>query len=203
MNSINSEDKPVDQNGRPYNRLLLVFTLLIGTFSTFLTSTMLTTAFPTLMKSFSISANTVQWLTTGFMLMMGIVIPITGFFLQRFDSRKLYLSAIVIFFVGTIVCYFAQNFWTILAGRLIEAAGVGITSPVYQTIMTSIFPPAKRGAAMGSAGIVVGLAPCNWANVCWLDFNSLFVANAIFSNHTDLSNCVNYWLFHTKKGITH
>ncbi|MBU7553988.1 multidrug efflux MFS transporter [Pediococcus ethanolidurans] len=159
MNSINSEDKPVDQNGRPYNRLLLVFTLLIGTFSTFLTSTMLTTAFPTLMKSFSISANTVQWLTTGFMLMMGIVIPITGFFLQRFDSRKLYLSAIVIFFVGTIVCYFAQNFWTILAGRLIEAAGVGITSPVYQTIMTSIFPPAKRGAAMGSAGIVVGLAP--------------------------------------------
>ncbi|MGI6025289.1 MAG: MFS transporter, partial [Pediococcus parvulus] len=104
MNSINAEDKPVDQNGRPYNRLLLVFTLLIGTFSTFLTSTMLTTAFPTLMKSFNISANTVQWLTTGFMLMMGIVIPITGFFLQRFDSRKLYLSAIVIFFVGTVVC---------------------------------------------------------------------------------------------------
>ncbi|WP_412989680.1 MDR family MFS transporter [Pediococcus siamensis] len=159
MSSTNSEDRPVDQNGRPYNRLLLVFTLLIGTFSTFLTSTMLTTAFPTLMKSFSISANTVQWLTTGFMLMMGIVIPITGFFLQRFDSRKLYLSAIVIFFVGTIVCYFSQSFWSIFTGRLIQAAGVGITSPVYQTIMTSIFPPSKRGAAMGSAGIVVGLAP--------------------------------------------
>lgn len=72
--------QPVDQNGRPYNRIALVLTMLIGTFSTFLTSTMLTTAFPTLMTSFHINANTVQWLTTGFMLVMGIVIPITGFF---------------------------------------------------------------------------------------------------------------------------
>ncbi|WP_225364835.1 MDR family MFS transporter [Secundilactobacillus silagincola] len=145
--------------GRPYNRLILVFTMLVGTFSTFLTSTMLTTALPTLMKSFSISANTVQWLTTGFMLMMGIIIPITGFFLQRFDSRKLYLSAILIFGIGTLLCLSATNFWMILAGRLIQGAGVGITAPVYQTIMTSIFPPSKRGAAMGTAGMVVGLAP--------------------------------------------
>ncbi|MCH5462427.1 multidrug efflux MFS transporter [Lactobacillus sp. LC28-10] len=145
--------------GRPYNRIILVFTMLVGTFCTFLTSTMLTTALPTLMSSFNISANTVQWLTTGFMLMMGIVIPITGFFLQRFDSRKLYLSAIVIFGIGTLMCLVATNFWMILAGRLIQGAGVGITAPVYQTIMTSIFPPSKRGAAMGTAGMVIGLAP--------------------------------------------
>ena len=84
MNTFDKPDQPVDQNCRPYNRLALVFTLLVGTFSTFLTTTMLTTAFPTLMKSFNISTTTVQWLTTGFMLMMGIVIPITGFFLQQF-----------------------------------------------------------------------------------------------------------------------
>ncbi|MTV83102.1 MDR family MFS transporter [Secundilactobacillus folii] len=157
--NVSTVDHPVDQQGRLYNRIALVLTLLIGTFSTFLTSTMLTTAFPTLMKSFSISANTVQWLTTGFMLVMGIVMPITGFFLQRFDSRKLYLSAILIFLAGTIACYFATDFWEILLGRLIQASGVGITAPVYQTIMTSIFPPSKRGAAMGTAGLVVGLAP--------------------------------------------
>lgn len=156
---LHKSDQPVDQMGRPYNRIILVFTMLVGTFCTFLTSTMLTTALPTLMKSFSISANTVQWLTTGFMLMMGIIIPITGFFLQRFDSRKLYLSAILIFGIGTLLCLFATSFWMILAGRLIQGAGVGITAPVYQTIMTSIFPPSKRGAAMGTAGMVVGLAP--------------------------------------------
>lgn len=95
----------LDQNGKPYNRLALVFTMLIGTFSNFITTTMLTTAFPSLMKSFNISATTVQWLTTGFMLVMGITMPITGFFIKRFDSRKLYLSSAAIFLMGTIICF--------------------------------------------------------------------------------------------------
>ena len=157
--SIEDSNQVVDQNGKPYKRLPLVFTMLIGTFSTFMTSTMLTTAFPSLMVSFKISANTVQWLTTGFMLVMGITMPISGFFIKRFDSRKLYLSAVAIFLTGTIVCFFAQTFSVILVGRLIQAAGVGITAPVYQTIMASIYPPSKRGSAMGMAGLVIGLAP--------------------------------------------
>ncbi|GBG93770.1 major facilitator superfamily transporter [Ligilactobacillus salitolerans] len=160
MNQAQGKSEQVlDQNGKPYNRLLLVLTMLVGTFSTFMTSTMLTTAFPTLMSSFKISANTVQWLTTGFMLVMGITMPISGFFIRRFDSKKLYLSAVAIFLTGTIICFFAQDFAVILAGRLIQAAGVGITAPVYQTIMASIYPPNKRGTAMGTAGIVIGLAP--------------------------------------------
>ena len=157
--SIEDSNQVVDQNGKPYHRLPLVFTMLIGTFSTFMTSTMLTTALPSLMVSFKISANTVQWLTTGFMLVMGITMPISGFFIKRFDSRKLYLSAVAIFLTGTIVCFCAQNFSVILVGRLIQAAGVGITAPVYQTIMASIYPPSKRGSAMGMAGLVIGLAP--------------------------------------------
>ncbi|WP_040532803.1 MFS transporter, partial [Ligilactobacillus pobuzihii] len=146
----------LDQNGKPYNRLALVFTMLIGTFSNFITTTMLTTAFPSLMKSFNISATTVQWLTTGFMLVMGITMPITGFFIKRFDSRKLYLSSAAIFLMGTIICFFANSFITILIGRLVQAIGVGITAPVYQTIMASIYPPNKRGTAMGMAGLVIG-----------------------------------------------
>lgn len=67
--------QPTDVNGKPYNRNLLVVTMLIGTFTTFLTQTILTTAFPTLMKTFHINASAVQWLTTGFMLVMGIMIP--------------------------------------------------------------------------------------------------------------------------------
>ncbi len=149
----------LDQNGKPYNRLALVSTLLVGTFSTFITSTMLTTAFPSLMRSFNITANTVQWLTTGFMLVMGITMPITGFFIKRFDSRKLYLTAVAIFLTGTIICFFAHTFAVILVGRLVQATGVGITAPVYQTIMASIYPPNKRGSAMGMAGLVIGLAP--------------------------------------------
>lgn len=159
MAQQNSSQQVVDANGQPYNRLLLVATLLVGTFSTFIMQTILTTAFPTLMRHFNITADTVQWLTTGFMLVMGIMIPVSAWLLSRFNSKYLYLTAMGLFWIGTFVCYMANSFGVLLAGRLIEAMGVGISAPVFQTIMLSIFPPQKRGTAMGLAGIVIGLAP--------------------------------------------
>nr|WP_269109162.1 MDR family MFS transporter [Lacticaseibacillus saniviri] len=151
--------QPVDVNGKPYNRLLLVITLLVGTFTTFLTQTILTTAFPTLMQDFNISASAVQWLTTGFMLVMGIMIPISAWLLSKINVKVLYLSAMTIFFFGTLLARFAPTFGVLLAGRLIEAVGVGISAPTFQTVMFTIFPANKRGSAMGLAGIVIGLAP--------------------------------------------
>lgn len=148
-----------DVNGHPYNRLLLVITLLIGTFTTFLTQTILTTAYPTLMADFHISASAVQWLTTGFMLIMGIMIPVSAWLLTRINSKYLYLTAMVIFGLGTTLAYFAVDFQMLLIARMIQAMGVGISAPVFQTIMSSVYPPEKRGSAMGTAGIVIGLAP--------------------------------------------
>lgn len=153
------QQKPVDIYGKPYNRSLLVVVLLLGTFCTVLNQTLLTTAFPTLMKTFDISASSVQWLTTGFLLVNGIMIPITAFLINKFSSKRLYIGAMLIFLAGTIICFVAPSFSVLLIGRLIQAAGVGISMPLLQTIMLSIFPPEKRGAAMGMAGIVIGLAP--------------------------------------------
>lgn len=150
---------PLDADGKPYHRTWLVLTLLVGTFSTFVTQTLLTTAFPTLMAYFHISANAVQWLTTGFMLIMGIMIPVSAWMLTRINSKVLYLAAMVIFGLGTILAYFAVNFQMLLIARMIQAMGVGISAPVFQTIMSSVYPPEKRGSAMGTAGIVIGLAP--------------------------------------------
>lgn len=153
------QNAPVDVNGRPYNRILMVITLLTGTFTTFLTQTILTTAFPTLMRDFNINASAVQWLTTGFMLVMGIMIPVSAWLLAKFNVKYLYISAISLFLVGTIICRFAVSFPMLLAGRLIQAGGVGMSAPTFQNVMYSIFPPEKRGSAMGLAGIVIGLAP--------------------------------------------
>ncbi len=149
----------VDKNGNSYNRGLMIIVILIGTFCTVLNQTILSTAFPTIMKAFDVNTSTVQWLTTGFMLVNGIMIPVSAWLSTRFNSKWLYIGAMTVFFVGTIVCYIAPNFGTLLAGRLIQALGVGVTMPLLQTIMLSIFPPAKRGTAMGLAGIVIGLAP--------------------------------------------
>ncbi|MFC6180186.1 MDR family MFS transporter [Lactiplantibacillus daowaiensis] len=155
----NNSALPRDADGKPYHRSWLVLTLLVGTFSTFITQTLLTTAFPTLMTYFHISATAVQWLTTGFMLIMGIMIPISAWMLTRINSKILYLAAMVIFGIGTILSYLSVSFPMLLVARMIQAMGVGISAPVFQTIMSSVYPPEKRGAAMGTAGIVIGLAP--------------------------------------------
>ncbi|MFC6165819.1 MDR family MFS transporter [Lactiplantibacillus dongliensis] len=173
----------VDTNGKPYKRGLLIAILLIGTFCTVLNQTILTTAFPTLMKAFDITTSTVQWLTTGFLLVNGIMIPVSAWLSTRFSTKWLYLSAMTIFEIGTIICFTAPNFQFLLAGRLIQAMGVGVTMPLLQTIMLTIFPANKRGAAMGMAGIVIGLAPAigptlsGWVidNLSWRDLFGLII----------------------------
>lgn len=149
----------VDAHGKPFNRNLLVLVLLVGTFCTVLNGTILTTAFPTLMKEFSVTTSDVQWLTTGFLMVNGIMIPVTAWLSNNFSTKILYIIAMSTFLVGTIMCFTAPNFGTILAGRLIQAVGVGITMPLMQVVMLSIFPANKRGAAMGLGGLVIGLAP--------------------------------------------
>ena len=148
-----------DNNGRKINVPLLVATLIVGVFTTVLNQTILSTAFPTLMKAFDISTATVQWLTTGFMMVNGIMIPVTAYLTSKVPTRRLYLIAMSTFLLGTVVAFTAPSFAFLLGGRLIQAVGVGITMPLLQNIMLTIFPPEKRGAAMGVAGIAIGVAP--------------------------------------------
>lgn len=149
----------VDTQGKEYNKLLLVIVLLIGTFCTVLNQTILTTAFPTLMKTFDISTSTVQWLTTGFLLVNGIMIPVSAWLSNRFNTKWLYIAAMVIFEIGTVMAWTAPAYTVLLIGRLVQAIGVGISMPLLQTIMLSIFPIEKRGSSMGIAGVVIGVAP--------------------------------------------
>lgn len=151
--------KALDAQGKSYNRLMLVIVLLVGTFCTVLNQTILATAFPTLIKAFDISTSTVQWLTTGFLMVNGIMIPVSAWLSTRFNTKWLYISAMLIFEVGTILAWAAPSYSVLLSGRLIQAVGVGISMPLLQNIMLSIFPANKRGVAMGLAGVVIGVAP--------------------------------------------
>lgn len=89
----------------------------------------------------------------------GIMIPISAFLSSRFNTKGLFVIAMVIFEVGTVMAWLAPSFPVLLAARLVQAVGVGINMPLMQNIMLTIYPPEKRGAAMGINGLVIGLAP--------------------------------------------
>lgn len=124
-----------------------------------LNQTLLATALPHIMRDLHLDANTVQWLQSIFMLVNGIMIPITAFLIERFTTRGLFLSAMGLFALGTLVCALAPGFSVLMAGRMLQAAGAGIIMPLMQTILFLVYPIEKRGAAMGMYGLVIAFAP--------------------------------------------
>lgn len=141
------------------NRTSIMIVLLIGSFLTILNQTLLTTALPHFMEDFQINANKGQWLTTIFMLVNGVMIPITAFLIEKFTTRKLFFTSMMLFAIGTVVCALSPNFSVLLAGRVMQAAGAGILMPLMQTVLLLVFPVEKRGAAMGMTGLVISFAP--------------------------------------------
>lgn len=143
----------------PKARRIITAVLLAGAFVAILNQTLMATAIPHVMADFNISENTGQWLTTIFMLVNGVMIPITAFLIETFTTRKLFIGALVIFAVGTLMCGIAPTFPLLLAGRVVQAAGAGIMLPLMMTVFLTIFPIENRGAAMGNVGLVISFAP--------------------------------------------
>ncbi|PID07067.1 MULTISPECIES: MDR family MFS transporter [unclassified Sporosarcina] len=139
--------------------LPLMIVLLSGAFITILNQTLLATALPPIMKDLQISESTVQWLQSIFMLVNGIMIPITAFFIGKFTTRRLFLTAMSIFALGTLIAATSPNFSILLIGRVLQGAGAGIMMPLLQTIMFLLFPIEQRGKAMGYFGLVIAFAP--------------------------------------------
>lgn len=141
------------------NRKPIVASLIIGAFVAVLNETMLQIAFPDLMRDFYIPLTTVQWLSTVYMLVVGILVPITALLQQWFTTRQMFLSATIFFLIGKIICSTAPSFSILLAGRVVQALGTGLMLPVLMNTMMLIFPPERRGSAMGIIGLVVMFAP--------------------------------------------
>ncbi|OHR80436.1 drug:proton antiporter [Staphylococcus sp. HMSC34C02] len=140
-------------------KLAMIFTMLLGGFFGLLNETLLTTALPSIMKDFNIEYSQVQWLTTAFLLTNGVVIPLSAFIIQRYSTRQVFLTGIVIFFLGTMLGGFSPNFTILLIARIIQALGSGIMMPLMMTTILDIFQPHERGKYMGMFGLVIGLAP--------------------------------------------
>ncbi|GEL05705.1 DHA2 family efflux MFS transporter permease subunit [Rummeliibacillus stabekisii] len=145
--------KVIDNKGK------LLVTMMIGAFVAILNQTLLNVAIPHIMNDLSVSASTVQWLSTGYMLTNGVFIPITAFLITRLGTRKLFISAITSFTIGSIICSLSTTFSLLMLGRVVQAAGAGVIMPLLMTVFLTIFPPEKRGAAMGLFGVAILFAP--------------------------------------------
>src|SRR5699024_12512569 len=104
----------------------IMISLIIGAFFAILNETLLNIALTTLMKEFSITVPQVQWMATGFMLMMGVVIQISAVLLQWFTTRQLFLVTMKIFTIGTVICALAPTFAVLLVGRFFQVIGTGL-----------------------------------------------------------------------------
>ncbi|NQX45536.1 DHA2 family efflux MFS transporter permease subunit [Paenibacillus tritici] len=133
--------------------------MILGAFLATLNQTIMSVATPELMNDFNITAATAQWLTTGYMLVNGVLIPITAYLMQRFTTRELFQASMFIFFAGTLVSALAGSFPVLLTGRMIQAAGAGIIMPLLTNVILTLFPREKRGAAMGMVGLAIIFAP--------------------------------------------
>ncbi|PTA67422.1 DHA2 family efflux MFS transporter permease subunit [Deinococcus arcticus] len=137
----------------------VILVLLISTFVVILNETIMNVALPRLMADLNVSARLAQWLSTAFMLTMAVVIPITGFLLQRLSTRTVYFTAMGLFCVGTLLAALAPSFVPLLLARVVQASGTAIMLPLLMTTVLTLVPAQQRGAVMGSLSIVISVAP--------------------------------------------
>ena len=140
------------------HRGAFVATLLTGTFSMSISQSSLSTAYPAFMKAFGLGADTVAWLTTGFMLVMTLMIPVSPWLLHNVPFQRLFQAIELIFAVGTALCIWAPSFAVLMIGRLLEAVAVGIIFPSFQTVLLTITPHSERNSRLGN-GIGAGGGP--------------------------------------------
>ena len=169
--------------------MLAMMGMLIGGFVGMFSETSLNIALPQLMAQLGVTTATVQWLVTGYMLMVGIVLPLSSIITKWFTTRQVILFALVDFMVGAVISAIAPGFGVLLFGRMIQGIATGLILPLMFTVAMQIFPPYKLGAAMGMVGLVIMFAPAvgptlagivlgvaSWRWIFWLFVPFLLIA---------------------------
>ncbi|MFS1301997.1 DHA2 family efflux MFS transporter permease subunit [Streptosporangium longisporum] len=138
---------------------LVLAILVLSAFVMILNETILSVALRDLAEDLDVATTTVQWLTSGFLLTMAVVIPTTGYLLVRFRPRQIFAAAMTLFALGTLLGALAPGFEVLLAARVLQAAGTAVMIPLLMTTVMRLVPVERRGATMGTITIVIAVAP--------------------------------------------
>lgn len=137
----------------------IAIALMIGAFIGLFSETALNMAFTNIMTDFQIEPSDAQWLTTGYLLVLGVLVPVSALLIQWFSTKQLFSASLVFSILGTFLAALSPNFATLLIARVIQAIGTGLLLPLMTNVILVIFPPHKRGSVMGLMGLVIMSAP--------------------------------------------
>jgi EmrB/QacA subfamily drug resistance transporter len=157
--------------------------IMSGAFISFTNQTVISPMLPSIMAEFRISMAVAQWLSTIFLLLNGLMVPITAYLISRFSTRQIYLMSVSMFVVGTVICAFSGSFVALLLGRVVQAVGAGVLTPFFTYVMMMIFPRERRGFALGIGFVVIGAGPAFGPTIAgWVTdvFGWRFVFHAIW-----------------------
>ncbi|MFJ8234201.1 MDR family MFS transporter [Ureibacillus sp. NPDC094379] len=169
------------------NKIVIPF--LIAAFIGLFNETALNMAFVEIGKGFGIEPSTVQWLTTGYLLILGVFVPVSSFLMQRFTTRQLFGASLSLSIIGTLIAAIAPSFSVLFIARIFQALGTAIILPLMMTVILMVYPVEKRGAAMGKIGLVIVFAPAigptlagvilenfTWHFIFWVTIPFLLIA---------------------------
>lgn len=137
----------------------IIIIFMIANFLCIVSETVMNVALPNIMNDFGVTTSTAQWLTTGYMLVIGVSIPVSAYLMERFTLRQLFISAMTFYTIGSLIAFLSPTFAILLSGRLIQAVGTGIIMPLIMNIILIVTPINKRGSIIGFYTLVILFAP--------------------------------------------
>lgn len=143
----------------PRPAIIALVVLLFTAFVMLVNETTLAIALPWMMDDFGITAAVAQWFLTGFMLTMAVILPATGWVIERFSTRAVFAFASTAFLIGTVIAAIAPDFTAVLIGRIAQAIGTALVMPLLMTVAMNVVPAGRRGVVMGLISVVMAVAP--------------------------------------------
>jgi len=169
----NQQDKTGSMVNKQIKTGQIMAALFVAGFVGLFSETALNIALGDLAQIFNVNPMTIGWLATGYFLTLGILVPVTGILMQKFTTRQMFLTSLSLSLIGTILAAVAPAFSLLLTARVIQAAGLAIALPLTQNVIFTIFPPNKRGAAMGVMGLVMLAGPALGPTISGLILDTL------------------------------
>ncbi|HMD90338.1 MAG TPA: MDR family MFS transporter [Anaerolineaceae bacterium] len=149
----------VSNHGNSGSKWLVLITVIFGFFMILLDTTVINVAFQALRQEFGGSINESQWIISVYVMAMGIIMPLAGFLADRFGSKKIYLSGLGLFAVGSLLCGLSSSLTMLVIFRVIQGIGGGIAMPLGVSLLLQAFPTEEQGTALGYYGIAALVAP--------------------------------------------